>query len=109
MLKRESDLSEWQQLSDDWEQSGLNQKEYCKRKGISRSSFSQSRSKLLEQGLAKRCDKHSKSVENLEEMRFVPVHLPMDEALPEQADAAVGSANFIEINLPHGIVMRIPT
>ena len=53
MLKREVDLSEWQKLSDDWEQSGLNQKEYCKGKGISHSTFSQSRTKLMMKGLAK--------------------------------------------------------
>jgi len=109
MLKREVSLSEWQQLSDDWEQSGLNQKEYCKRKGISRSTFSQSRSKLLEQGLSNHCDKHSKSVANREEIHFIPVHLPVNAVSSEQEAPSVVKANFIEINLPHGIVMRIPT
>ncbi len=101
MLKREMDLSEWQKLSDDWEQSDLPQKEYCKRKGISRSSFSQSRAKLVQQGLAKCYAKHAKTAEPQEAPHFVPVNFP--EA------AVTSSLNFIEINLPHGIVMRIPT
>lgn len=109
MLKIEADLREWQQLSEDWEQSGLSQKEYCERKGISFSAFSQSRSQLLKKGLAKRWDKHSKSVANQEAMHFIPLHLPTNAERPEQGGAPVESGNFIEINLPHGIVMRIPT
>ena len=109
MLKRETDLSEWQKLSDDWEQSGLNQKEYCKGKGISRSTFSQSRTKLMMKGLAKPYYKRSKSAVNREGLRFVPVNLPAENSQPQLLSPASCEASFIEINLPHGIVMRIPT
>ncbi len=109
MLKREADLSEWQKLSDDWEQSGLNQKEYCKGKGISRSTFSQSRAKLMMKGLAKPYYKRSKSAVNREALRFIPVNLPAENSPPQLLSPASCETSFIEINLPHGIVMRIPT
>lgn len=109
MLKRESDLSEWQKLSEEWEQSGLKQKEYCKGKGISWRAFSQVRTELIMKGLAKPCYKRSKLVENREALRFIPIHLPGENSPPQRLSAASCEANFIEINLPHGIVMRIPT
>ncbi|MCX7122886.1 MAG: hypothetical protein NTV32_04350 [Gammaproteobacteria bacterium] len=109
MIKREVDLSEWQKLSDDWEQSGLNQKEYCKGKGVSRSTFSQSRTKLMLKGLAKPYYKRSKPVVNREALRFVPVNLPAENSPPQRLGPVSCETNFIEINLPHGIVMRIPT
>jgi hypothetical protein len=108
MLKREADLSEWQRLSEEWEQSGLKQREYCKGKGISWRAFSQGRTELIMKGLAKPCYKRRKPEINQEAMGFVPVSFPMESVLSQESLGAC-KARFIEINLPHGIVMRIPT
>ena len=109
MLKREADLSEWQRLSEEWEQSGLKQREYCKGKGISWRAFSQGRTELIMRGLAKPCYKRSKLVGNREALRFIPVNLPGENSPPQLLSPASCEARFIEINLPHGIVLRIPT
>lgn len=82
MLKRESDLSEWQKLSEEWEQSGLKQKEYCKGKGISWRAFSQVRTELIMKGLAKPCYKRPKLVENCQALGLIPINLP-GENMPQ--------------------------
>ena len=108
MLKREADVSEWQRLSEEWEQSGLKQEEYCKGKGINRRAFAQGRTELIMRGLARRCYRHQKPEMNREAMRFVPVNLPTENTPSERVSPSC-EVNYIEINLPHGIVMRIPT
>lgn len=109
MIKKELDLREWQRLSEDWEESGLNQKEYCKRQEVSWNAFSQARTKLMMQGLAKPCYNNGKSRANQEALRFIPVSLAATEESARQKEVSVVKSSFIEINLPHGIVMRIPT
>ena len=95
MLNRE-DPRDWLQISQEWEASGLSQKEYCASRQISRSLFTKSRSQLISKGLVTPFCKRAEC-EPAEGMRFVAI------GLPETAPA------FIEIKLPHGIVMKIPT
>lgn len=109
MLEENAELSEWMKLSQDWEQSGLDQKKYCARKGIRLSTFSRSRTKLILEGLIKPRHKHSKLAINREDMHFVPVNLPIENSSLQRANSSIEAHHFIEIQLPHGIVMRIPT
>jgi hypothetical protein len=95
---------DWLAISREWEESDLSQKAYCESKGISWRVFNQSRTKLMAKGLVKPRYKHSK-VKLLEErMEFIPVSLP--DILSEAPKS--GAKDWIEIQLPYGIVLRIP-
>ena len=109
MLKIDEDLSDWLELSQDWEQSGLSQQEYCKSKGLSHSTFAQSRSKLMMKGLTKPCYKRSKCGKSPQAMRFLAVHIPTESISPRLVNTPEEDPRFIEVKLPHGIVIRIPT
>ena len=101
------DLGEWLKISKDWEGSILSQAEYCKLKGLSPWRFTESRTKLMAQGLLKPCYKQRKS--KPEPMRFIPVNLSGKAASPKWVAPEGAGQAFIEIHLPHGIVLRIPT
>ncbi len=101
----EATPSNWLKISQEWEESDLSQVEYCKSKGISRGYFIRQRTKLMAQGLIKPCYKQPKS-KGKSRMSFIPMSLPLADVLPEPQKA---ESDFIEIQLPHGVVMRIPT
>jgi hypothetical protein len=105
MLSAQVNSSHWLAISQEWEQSNLTQIEYCKSKGISRSYFTQQRTKLMAQGLLKPCYKQTKSKSPSPKMRFLPLTLAASDTLPQPKI----TPTFIEIQLPHGIVVRIPT
>lgn len=109
MSVTEETSSDWLKISQEWEESGLSQVEYCKSRGISRSYFSLQRSKLIAQGLIKPYYKRPQAKGILPKMHFVPVTLPVEGTSPELLSPTSLEASFIEIKLPHGILMRIPT
>ena len=97
---------EWLEILGDWEGSYLSQPEYCKSKGIDLWNFMESRKKLMGQDL-KRSRKQRKSKPT--PMRFIPVNLSAGDAAPALPAVKEIEQAFIEIQLPHGIVLRIPT
>lgn len=105
MSVKEESQWDWLEISREWEESDLSQKEYCKLKGISWSLFNQSRTKLMAKGWVKPCYKQPKVKFAEERMEFIPVSLP--GVLSEAPQS--GKKDWIEIQLPHGIVLRIPT
>ena len=104
MSVKEESQWDWLAISREWEESDLSQKEYCKSKGISWSLFSQSRTKLMAKGLVKPCYKQPKAKYPGGRMEFIPVSL--SGAMSEAPNS--GEKAWIEIQLPHGIVLRIP-
>jgi len=79
--------AEWLEIFTESESSGLPQKDYCKQNGVSYWKFCQQRSDLVKRGL----------------MRSQPF-LPIQIAEMPQVKLPV----MIEIQLPHGIILRIP-
>ena len=82
--------AEWLEIFTECESSGLPQKDYCKQKGVSYWKFCQQRSDLVKRGL-------------LKAMRSQPF-LPIQIVEMPQVKLPV----MIEIQLPHGIILRIP-
>ena len=99
-------VAEWLEILEDWEGSYLSQPEYCRSKGIDLWHFMESRKKLMGQSL-KQCRKQRKS--KPKPMRFIPVNLSAEDVSPKLAVPEEARQAFIEIELPHGIVLRIPT
>lgn len=91
------ELKKWQLLSQQWESSGLAQKIFCESKGISYSTFTNRRSKLIKQGLATSTTV-DKTASNFSLDAFVP--------LVSKSDLA--DNRMIEIKLPFGIVLKVP-
>jgi transposase-like protein len=72
--------TEWRRLIRNWEESGVNQADYCKRQGVALSTFQHWRKKL----------------QNSSEGSF----LELVPAVSEQE-------HEIELELPHGIILRV--
>ena len=87
----------WLERVKAWEDSGLAQKAYCKERGVSYSRFCVWRSKLIEQGLVER---KVPSRQAQDKPTFIPVSLEPTQAIQQRS--------MIEIQLPQGIVLRIP-
>lgn len=105
MLSTQVNSNDWLAISQEWEASNLSQPEFCKRKNLSYVEFTEKRGKLIARGLVMPCHKRPKFEDTTQSMRFLPINL---EAAPQQLESAA-APKFIEIQLPHGIVMRIPT
>lgn len=105
MLSTQVNSNDWLAISQEWEASEVSQPEFCKRKNLSYAQFTGNRSKLIAAGLATPCHKQPIFQGTKPTMRFLPINL---EAAPQQLESSA-APKFIEIELPHGIVMRIPT
>jgi hypothetical protein len=95
--------AEWLKLFAEWESSGLAQEVFCKRNGISYWKFCQQRSGLVKRGLLKSMRsvivKTKKSATGLKSPPFMPIQI---------TQARQDLPRMIEIQLPHGIMLRIP-
>ena len=98
--------SEWLGIFEKWEQSGLNQKAFCKLDGLKYSEFYGMRMELLSKGLI-----HSRQPVGLQgslkSERFVPLSISKDSSASEPK--GVADSSMMEVRLPNGIVLRIPT
>ena len=95
---------DWATHCREWELTGLSQKEYCAARGLSYWKFCEQRSLLVSCGLVKavrqRGLKGKREVLGIAGESFLPIELSCAEK--------VDSQKWIEICLPHGIIVRIP-
>ncbi len=91
----------WESLSNDWEASGQSQRQFCEQKEISFSRFTQWRSMLLSE---ERRDQVNSARDNSPSDLFSQISTPR-LSLESQANTV---DSHIEIQLPLGIIMRIP-
>ena len=96
-MKKET--QDWLSIFDKWGQSSLSQKFFCKEQGLSYSQFYHQRRDLLSQGLVK-----NRRFERLKKKSIEPSFIPVTLASPMPK-----VLKTIEIQLPYGIVLRIPT
>ena len=110
----QEDLNYWLKVSKDWLASGLSQREYCKGAGINYRHFGEHRTLLIHQGLVESCS--GKAVNNLptiaipvreDVVNFLPLSTKALKLTPELTERT--RPQHIEIKLPFGIVMSIPT
>ena len=87
----------WLSLCKDWEASAIPQREFCAKRQISYAQFCAWRSKLISRGLLER-----QQPESLKPAApaFIPLSLNNLPAKPAN--------QMIKIQLPHGIMLRIP-
>jgi hypothetical protein len=95
--------TEWLRLFAECESAGLAQEAFCQQNGISYWKFCQQRSDLVKRGLLKpmrpvtaKAKKAAKGVDS----PFLPIQI----AKLRQGELS----RMIEIQLPHGIILRIP-
>lgn len=96
--------AEWLSLFAECESSGLPQEIFCKQNGISYWKFCQQRSGLVKRGLLKAARpiavKQKQPTQVIKSQPFIPIQI----AKAPQTELT----RMIEIQLPHGIVLRIP-
>ncbi len=128
--KSKSDDIKWLEVFQDWEKSRLTIPNFCAVNKYNLGCFSRKRSEYISKGLVNSCKHdapcHRKSRKNEKQLNsprvsFLPVsQIPSSEALdkpstfPEKNNGAThesaGSENqMLEISLPNGILLRIPT
>ena len=87
----------WRRQIRSWERSGLTQRAFCEKRGLSLSSFVWWKSELKNRASLLDEDGQPSNGSGL----FVPVHV-------EPAGLQTGTAGAIEVSLPSGPVLRIP-
>ena len=100
--------SNWARLSTEWERSGLSQKAFCEKHGVSYTNFCYHRSALRkrERVAARR------SVRAEGAGQFIPVTVEVEESSPQpslstdKASAAPAPSAEVEVALPFGVVLR---
>lgn len=95
--------AEWLKLFAECESSGLSQALFCKQKGVSYWSFYKQRRDLVKRGLLKAARpiavKQRKPAKAIKSQPFLPIQI----AKAPQIELS----RMIEIQLPHGIILRI--
>ena len=89
----------WEILYGNWKKSGLSQRKFCESQGIEYKSFAYRREKA---SLAKRRSESSRVLK-------CPEFTPMPKFIPVEPAQKSPVSSWIEIQLPHGILLRIPT
>lgn len=104
----EIERDKWLTLNRQWETSGLTQRQFCTKKNLNFSRFTQWRTRLIREKICVAGDPASKAAHK-KVHDFIPVHLSekpdIQNPLP---DKSTSMGEHIEIQLPHGIIMRIP-
>ena len=104
----ETERDKWLELNRQWETSGLTQRQFCDKKKLNFSKFTQWRTQLIREKACVAGDTASKAA-NIEIHDFIPVHLPesknIENPFPDESESV---GKYIDIQLPHGISMRIP-
>ncbi len=95
--------AEWLKFFTECESSGLSQEVFCKQKGISYWKFYKQRRDLVKRGLLKPMRpvgaKTKKPAKEIKSQPFLPIQITRAPQI---------QARMIEIQLPHGIILRIP-
>lgn len=96
----------WALISEEWEQSGLTQREFCERRGLSYSLFTSTRGLLRkrERALARL---YSDRAQLGNEAEFLPVVIegkPVAQAKPKKVTSR--REPELEVALPCGVVLR---
>ena len=103
---------EWLAIFKAWEESGLPQPEFCQSRGLGYAQFSLKRGELIAKGVIARYKRPirlgKERVPALPTPTFTPIAFSQPVPLPSVPPKKPESA-MIEIQLPHGIVLRIPT
>jgi len=89
----------WEEINKSWQESGLPQQAYCEKNKIDYACFCIWRSRQIQQGNLSSMRYKKAKIKSLD---FIPLNLKKTQ--PKEK-----SHGFIEICLPHGIMMRIPT
>ena len=89
----------WEVLYENWKKSGLSQRKFCESQGIEYQSFAYRREKA---SLAKRRSDSSLALK-CPEFTPIPKFIPVEPAKKSPVSC------WVEIQLPHGILLRILT
>ena len=92
--------SEWQSILQRWTTSSLSQHEFCKAEGITYSQFSKKRATIMSRAKGVNVDETQQPAP----LKFLPIEVPQ-----VKVEAKSRVVSMIEIKLPHGIILRIPT
>ncbi len=104
MSLKDMSSKDWEMLYGNWQKSGLSQRKFCESQGIEYKAFAYRREKA---SLAKRradCAPPKESSASTPLPRFIPI-----EVSPVKPVKKSPLFSWIEIQLPHGICLRIPT
>lgn len=94
----------WQEKVEQWSGSGLNMADFCRRLAISRKTFYRWRAKLKPSADIQCKNNPSTSSCSVAALGFQELKLA-ETTFNETSSAQ----QFIEINLPHGIIIKVPT
>jgi len=97
---KNTDPSNWLSLYEEWKQSRITQRDFCQAKGIAYQDFVYQREKYL---ISQR---KFELTQDFPAAGFIklerdPVQIPAPELKKQES-------SFIELVLPHGIILRIP-
>jgi hypothetical protein len=95
---------QWDEVIKRWEQSGLTQLQFCKQYEIDYRVFKRWRTEGLASG---RFNPSTRWTNKSESVSFAKVTTLPDE-LPATTHHDDINTKFIEINLPHGILLKVP-
>ena len=111
-------VNQWLEIFTDWENSGLQQRKFCCQRQISYTTMVRKRSEYIAKGLVlSRRHDHPSSRKNRPRERasdaglagFIPISQTINST-QETTSTSLESANSVmEISLPNGICLRIPT
>ena len=110
-------LNHWLKISNNWEESGLSQAQFCKNNRIKYSQFAKWRSQLVNHGMVTRRDNKIDATEAAPMKNTTKAFIPITTASMGQPTSQVNTANnksqtksgCITINLPFNITLTIPT
>lgn len=108
------DNLDWLEIFKDWEQSRLTIDKYCQSHKLNKNQFSMNRRRYIKKGLVESCQhnppchrgkKQQKSSAGLSGTGFIPISsIPVSDS-----STKLSNAQLVEISLPNGILLRIPT
>jgi len=101
--------ADWPELIEEWGRSGLTQKEFCERKGVSYGAFCSQRSRRnRRRAEIKKAGRKNGVAEKMAE--FIPVEVEPSKPQPEVSVVKTHSKNSvrpeIEVELPFGVTLR---
>ncbi len=94
----DAEHQEWLSIFKEWQHSKLPQKDFCKAQGLRYTQFCTKRSEFLQQGIIQSC--RPADLQKRLATAFLPIGLA--------SSVAAKTPSMIEIQLPHGILLRIP-
>ncbi len=111
-------VNQWLEIFTDWENSGLQQREFCCQRQISYTTMVRKRSEYIAKGLvlSRRHDHPSSRKNHSRETPpdaglagFIPISQTINSTQHTTSTSGVATNSVMEISLPNGICLRIPT